>query len=308
MWRCAALAVLISVAGSETIQVEVRNSEVWLIRDGAAQQLTHDGKSKWQALLSPQRDEIAYYESCPQAEHCTPSVVILDLEGRRVKSFQVLGRGFGPPEPCMSINSISWIQQSSIAADCHITPSAGEYIETDIATGKVVRDLFGLDFTPSPDGQKVAHVGGIIHFAPPYAQSYYLQVENTTIYPLPEGVGPVEQEKLVQPPSVVRNEGSTYYGIHEFSPGLSWSPDSQRIALIDCTFDWTAKDPSSLSPVGTVSNRRCFITVVALDGKYSELYPIEASELRTQNRDLSWVNAHELVLEINGSKKSIPVP
>jgi len=85
-------------------------------------------------------------------------------------------------------------------------------------------------------------VGWIPHFAPPFAQSSYLQIENTTIYPLSRGKHPVAR---ADPPDVVRNEGLTYSGIHDFRSGLTWSPDSRRIALIDCTYDWTAVDPSA---------------------------------------------------------------
>jgi hypothetical protein len=118
-------------------------------------------------------------------------------------------------------------------------PSLDQYIETDISTGRKTRELLGHDFTPSPDGKLVAHVGWIVHFAPPYAQSNYLQVEHRTIYPLPAGMRRVEQVGLTEPPKVVRQEGQIYRGIHGFQHGLSGSPDSQRIALIDCTYGWT---------------------------------------------------------------------
>ena len=86
--RCALLAVLALLAGAAAIQVDVRDSEVWLIRDGQATQLTHDGKAELQAELSPALDRIAYYEECPQAERCLPSVVVMDLAGRRLSVFQ----------------------------------------------------------------------------------------------------------------------------------------------------------------------------------------------------------------------------
>src|SRR5439155_1629124 len=49
----------------------------------------------------------------------------------------------------------------------------------------VIRDGNGYQLTHN--GKEVAHVGWIPHFAPPNAQSNYLQVDNTTIYPLPKG-------------------------------------------------------------------------------------------------------------------------
>ena len=66
------------------LRVEIRDSEVWVVRDGREYQLTHDGKSKLQSELSPAEDRIAYYEQCIEAEHCTPTVIVLDLEGHRI--------------------------------------------------------------------------------------------------------------------------------------------------------------------------------------------------------------------------------
>lgn len=69
------LAVLLACPAE--IRVEVRDSEVWLIRDGREKQLTYDGKSKLQAELSPAQNRIAYYEQCIEAEHCMPTVIVL---------------------------------------------------------------------------------------------------------------------------------------------------------------------------------------------------------------------------------------
>ncbi len=49
--RCLIL-MLAALIGGASLQVEIRDSEVWLIRNGEPK-LTHDGKSKLQALLSP---------------------------------------------------------------------------------------------------------------------------------------------------------------------------------------------------------------------------------------------------------------
>ena len=89
--------------------------------------------------------------------------------------------------PCLSILSMAWAGNDRIAIECHINPSLSEYVETEIATGRQRRDLLGIYFTPAPDGSHVAHCGWIIHFAPPYAQSDYLQIDDLTIYPLPPG-------------------------------------------------------------------------------------------------------------------------
>ncbi len=254
-------------AVSSPIQVEVRGSEIWLIRDGHATQLTHDGRSKSQALLSPSRDRILYYEVCPIAENCIPTIIILNLEGHRAASFQPMHHAVPPVEPCGSINSVAWAGDQAVAADCHINSSLSEYIKTDLETGQVTLDLLGYGFAPSPDGKQVAHIGWYPHFAPPWAQSNYLQVDHATIYPLPEGMGAGERKNLTGTPEVVRVKGPKYSGIHGFLPGLHWSPDGQRIALIDCTYDWTAKMVGRRETEdGDASNRRCFVAAVSLNG------------------------------------------
>ncbi|HKV25542.1 MAG TPA: hypothetical protein VJN93_13190 [Candidatus Acidoferrum sp.] len=291
------------------LRVEVRNSEVWLTRDGQEFQLTHDGKSKWQAVLSPAQDRIAYYEVCPQSEHCTPEVVVLDLEGHRTLAFQPKPTAVPSEEPCGSIDFIAWANEHAIASTCHVNPSLSEYIETDLPTGKTVRDLLGYDFTVSPDGKEVAHVGWIRHFAPPYAQSNYLQINRTTIYPLPKGMGPVEQEGLSDPPEVVRQEGLNYRGIHEFLPGMAWSPDSQRIALVECVYDWTANHPDSQSAGdGKYSNRECSLAVVSMQGAATLIPLTELSVGDFQNITISWSNAHELSLRSAKLTKTVAVP
>ncbi len=225
MWLLVSLLAFDLSVQSE-LRVEIRDSEVWLIRGASEAQLTHDLKAKPQVLLSPSQSRIAYFEQCPEDEHCTPTIVVLDLQGHRIGSVQPQLQVGDSTEPCASILSIRWNGDEAIAADCHIHPSLGNYIETQIATGKTVRYLAGYFFTPSPDGKRVAHVGWIVHFAPPWAQSNYLQIEHTTIYPLPEGTGPTEQKGLELAPKVVRQQGLLFSGIHDFTPGFSWSPDS----------------------------------------------------------------------------------
>lgn len=136
------------------IRVEVSGNEVWLNDDGKLKLLTDDGKTKLQAVLSSRGDRIAYYEACPQEEGCIPSVVILDLNGNRLQTFQPRpAKAPGWDEPCASILGISWVRTDTIiGVVCHNTPSSSLYVEFDLTTGKNVRDLGGLGFTPSPDG------------------------------------------------------------------------------------------------------------------------------------------------------------
>ena len=291
------------------VRVEVRNSEVWVVRDGREYQLTDDRKTKLQAELSPAQNRIAYYEQCVEGEHCTPTVVILDLEGHRITSFQPRHQDSVPAEPCSSILSIAWVGDNAVSAVCHINPSLSEYLERDLSTGQTTRDLGGYNFTVSPDLKLVAHVGWVPHFAPPYAKSEYLQIDHTTIYPLPQGMRPVEQKGLAEPPQVVHQNGLLFQGIHEFMPEMFWSPDSQRIALVDCVYDWKANSAESQSEEdGQESGRRCSLAVVSRSGEAALFDLSGLSEGDLRKFSVSWVNPHELSLEAGNRGKSFTVP
>src|SRR5260370_34374321 len=95
--------VLLASAAWAQVRVEIRENEVWLIRNDQPKQLTRDGKSKLQVIYSPVFNRIAYYEQCPEAEHCTPSVIVLDPDGNRLQSFQPQPSAPGEPGPCASI-------------------------------------------------------------------------------------------------------------------------------------------------------------------------------------------------------------
>lgn len=234
------------------------------------------------------------------SEPCGSSVVILDLHRLRISSFQL--------KQCGSILSIAWAGDNAIAAVCHINPSLSEYIETDVSTGVTTRDLLGYDFTRSPSGTKVAHVGWIVDFATPYAQSNYLQIDHTTVYPLPSGSGPVEQKTLEQPPQIVYRRGSTYSGIHEFMHGLAWSPDSGRIALVDCTYDWTPNHPTSLyGSDGRESNRDCSLVAVST-GSLLEVIPLTDIGVDSVRQSrLTWLDLHRVSLRAGSVTRVIDV-
>ncbi len=308
MWRLSFILVPVLALAAQT-RVEVRNSEIWIIRDAREKQLTHDGRSKWQAGLSPAQNRIAYYEECTEAEHCTPRVVVLDLAGHLILAFEPNRQAVPPVEPCSAILSIAWVGGDVIAAECHINPSLSEYIETELSTGKTVRDLLGYDFTISPKGKEVAHVGWIVHFAPPYEQSNYLQIDHTTIYPLPKGASPVEQANFTEPPNVVHQDGLTYSGIHEFGPGMSWSPDSQHIALVDCTYDWTANNPGSQSEeAGGESKRHCSLAVVSRNGEAAlfQLTDLPADEFWKMS--VSWTSPRQVSVSVGSVTQDFAIP
>src|SRR5689334_6295366 len=158
-------------AFAATPKLELRNANLWLVNEGQETQLTRDGKPKGDAALSPAHRQIAYVEG-------SMTVVVVDTDGRRIRAFQPAAE-VTSPSPCNSIVSLAWRSEKVVAAECHVNPSVSEYVETDVATGRTIRDLWGYDFVPSPDGRAVAHVGAYPHFSPPFAQSNYLQFDDT---------------------------------------------------------------------------------------------------------------------------------
>lgn len=286
---------IIPLFAADSVRVDVIQNEVWITRNpdsstGVSKQLTRDGKAKIQAELSSAHDRIAYYEECPESEHCKPSVVILDLEGNRLQTFQPRTSAFGSGETCGSILHISWVSgDSTIGVECHATPSASLYIEFDLAARKNVRDLAGLAFTPSPNGRFVAHVGPFPHFAPPYAQSYFLLLDNVIVYPLPKGAKPLRWDINGAKPDIVRVRGNRFVGIHAFASRFAWSPNSTRVAFVDCTFDWVHKDGEG-DESGIETSRRCSIAVVSPSGAFS-LVPLRDAPL---TGDISWVDNQQL--------------
>jgi hypothetical protein len=235
--------------------------------------------------------------------------VILDLAGRRVTSFQPKLQAVPPEAPCASILSIMWVGNHALGAECHINPSLSEYVETDLQTGQTTRDLLGFDFEPSPNGQHVAHVGWMPHFAPPYAKSEYLQIDRTTVYPLPSGLKPLEQDNATIPPQVVQQHGLTYAGIHEFRSRLYWSPDSQRIAFIDCTYDWTANTPRSMSAgEGRASERHCSLAVISQDGDHVLIPLADVNIAEGGLVRVSWVSQRQLMLRTQNELRTYNLP
>lgn len=140
---------------------------------------------------------------------------------------------------CNAIDRVEWIGSNRIAIDCHINPSLSQYFEVDLTDRRTTKDLLGYWFTRSPQGNKVAHVGWIPHFAPPFAKSNYLQIDGKTVYPGVNGAG--------SEPNAAEQKGSLYVGVHEFLYGLNWSPDGKLVAFAERIYDWQPDSPNSNS-------------------------------------------------------------
>lgn len=247
-------------------------------------------------VASPSGALFARYTECAVENPCVPEVVITRRDGTEIRRFQIRDR----EGPCMSILGVEWASENAIAAECHGNPSMSSYYEVDAASGKVLRQYLGYGFVRSPDSAKVAHVGAIPHFAPPWQQSEYLQVGDTILYPLPPGTKPVKQTPLEGAPEVVTRKGLVYAGVHEFPGTFVWSPDSRMIGLLDCLVDYRLRDGSedALNEGGKRENRRCFAVAVGLDGALRKT-PISA----TADREvvLRWADRRTLLATYAGT-------
>ncbi|MBI4892616.1 MAG: hypothetical protein HY821_18470 [Acidobacteria bacterium] len=219
----------------------------------------------------------------------SPAVVITDHSGRVVATLQPR-----PAEGCSSVSGLEWAGEDAVSVTCHINPSLNAFVEMEIATGKVRRELLGYGFTRSPDGLRVAHVGWYPHFSPPFAKSNVLQLDSLVVYPLPAGGRPVVRNGMDPAPGAPTAKGGTWSGIHEFVPDFHWSSDSRRVAFIDCVYAWTvdAQDNSR----GQEHGRRCSVAVVDLEGRATlsplpELKPAGLLQLK-----LAWNGPRELTV------------
>ena len=120
---------------------------------------------------------------------------------------------------------------------------------------------------------------------------------------------PIEQAGLAEAPQVVRQQGQTYYGIHEFVPTFAWSADSQRIVFIDCLYNWTPSHPASSSAGdGVESGRRCSLMVISISGQAAAIPLSERSLSDLGDGRISWIGARQVSLEIQKSKRIFTLP
>jgi hypothetical protein len=252
---------------------------------------------------SPSGDRFAQYTECSVQNPCIPEVIITDRDGMELRRFQVRD----DEGPCASILNLEWAGENAIGAECNGNPSVSYYFEVDVASARVLDEYLGYRFVRSPDHAKLAHAGWIMHFAPPWTQSEYLQVGNVIVYPLPAGAKPVVQKRLEMAPEVVKEHGLVYSGVHSFPTKFLWSPDSRNIGLIDCLVDCRLRDHSeeAFDGGGEQENRRCFAVIVALDGSFRRARIPDNPDAKF---GLKWADALTLVATSGGKTVEVRAP
>lgn len=278
-----ALLQVSSLPPSAPVEVHVWGNRIWVGPRGAERPVTDDRTIKDYAVLSPAGTRIAYFLPCPpDAVDCTSNIAVANLQGETIRTFSVQNTG-SPTKRYGSVLSLQWPREDAIFADCHINPSLNELIEFDPDSGKLVHSYLGGPFIFSRDGRTVAHRGWVLHAAPPWKQSDYLQLNNEVVYPLPDGTKPVVTQQLQDPPTVVTRNGHRFSGIHRFATPPAWSPNGQEVAIADCTYDWTDRTGMSLTAAGgDESAPSCSLVVVDRQGQVTARHEVRFHEVTAE--------------------------
>jgi len=280
---------LVAVAPAQELRISPEDQQVWLTReDGSRVRLTDGPAYKGSPAWSPDRSRLAYFRYCPQAD-CAPEIVIGNLSGGEQLSFQVVSPR--NDAVCASVMRIDWLDESRVGLECHKNPSYSEYLEVSLPNGRVPRSWLGGGFSWSPDRTKLAYVGWVPHFSPPFAHPNYLEIDRKTVYP-PEAAReiPPQADTWDKPIGyVVRERDGLYRGIHEFTSALAWSPDGGWVALADRVYDWKSEDPWE----GAERNVKYSLVVANPAGQWLDCeFPEPA-----RNPALAWTGLRTLKLE-----------
>jgi hypothetical protein len=257
------------------------NGQVWIqtTASAAAFQATHDGSTiKGPALVSPNGNVIVYdvRESLGENRLSPLNIVFLDWSGKEIRRFrEVPMKELG--STC-GYGKLEWIDNDHVGVTCEFNPSAEDYLVLHAVSGKVEKEFPGLHFSWSPDHQTLAHVGFVIHFAPPAVKNNCLLFNDTPVY-TPGCSNEVKETPKTPAPranrkSEVKRAGNRtaarvevhhYQNIHEISYPLLWSPNGRKLAFAETIydFDWGMDDKGQETQ--ETSNPRKFLAIVSTD-------------------------------------------
>ncbi len=293
--RRVALALLsIAHVAAGTTEIYIYENEIWIGNAPHLEQITHDKAGKSYGTFSPAKDAVAYVEDCGNAAQggCSPRLVFRDLKGNELYSFPPLLHS--DRLPCLSVLHLDWIDRDRVGFHCHLNPSLSEYSVMSISKAASVAGYSGGPFAWSPDRTHMAYGGPVIHFAPPWAQSFFLCLDDQLMYPLRTS-GKFCHD--MDNPNEIAQKGATHIGIRALVSDLAWRPDGSAIAFVESIFDWVAPEPSATGG-GDYLERGYFLVLVPLDG------PAIRRPLTVNGRGshaLKWLGASTLEVRQDGA-------
>lgn len=256
------------------IQVKVLNKEIFVVdASGQMRQLTHDGKPKEHATLSPAKDRVIYhghfdpYKSPPEPVILT----VLDLEtGNLVQQVSVNWSA-------RFVTDVKWVKDYLV-----LVQGEGSFLAVvNLRLGKQTHQLVGSDFSLSPDGAII-----IFHHdfnprygaVPPQFDSDYVLL-SLTERESSSGL-PGENFRIIYPDllgwgEVERKNFRDLKDRHHIKNAFFWSPDSRSIAFTE------------------THQQKCFLVVLGLDRVNEDVairrITFEVGPADTSIDDLSWM-------------------
>jgi hypothetical protein len=198
--------------GSGDIAVFKQDGDLWIKTAAGAKQITDDGELKDAWAISDDGKRIVYTLRPNEEGRHSFAIAIVDTAGKHLKRMAA-SQANGPAN---SVNQVEWIDDTRVGVDYHINPSCSQYSIIDTTTGAIAGNYLGIWFSWSPDKKRLAYVGWMPHFEEQEQPSYYLKINNKTIYP------------------ANGDADATRGGAHHlFLTQLIWSNDSDRVAFVD---------------------------------------------------------------------------
>jgi hypothetical protein len=112
-----------------------------------------------------------------QATHENGQIVITNRTGVLVRRISL------EPRTTRSIDDVVWINNRLLGVEGGINPSIAQFRRFDVTTGRELKDLIGLHFTPCAATGQVAHTAWVPHFVEDLElHSQHVQIDGRDVY------------------------------------------------------------------------------------------------------------------------------
>jgi hypothetical protein len=228
------MKLALAAAGPQTIAVYKQGGELWLRTGAGDRQLTDDGEEKDTWAISEDGRRIAYTLRPGEHGRHAYAIAIVDNHGDQIKEIVASAAD----NRISTVNQVEWIDDARIGIDYQISWA--------------------------PNKKRVAYVGWVHHFEEQEQPSYYLKINNKTVYPVP-----------------IAGE-SPDRGHHLFLTKFIWSDDSKRVAFVD-----QVGRHLFLVAAGTVGTP--VIEKLPFTGSVRDLSWLDKNSVRVQSSKAAWI-------------------